>query len=270
MSKSTKIDPVFNLVRTYTNDDGKTFRRGQEVKLSDLLGADALWSQDPDEKGTQVHVIKHWALKTIADLSGIKVVNGKDGDGEWVQLGTIDNAMTFIKKYVMEDLDGKRFWAIGEANPQNAKANVGLSYMADKRAYDRCVIEALGLSGRVYSEDENEVMKKTLEKELEKLSPEERKALNGFIEKLEKTKTKDDLYDVGEEIKLFIQEQPISEELKTALRNVYAGKLEQVENKTTNSPKKSDKAEKPADKKDSEPKNKRPKKKVITRGEGNK
>ena len=264
MSKSTKIDPQFNLVRTFTNEANKTFRRGQEVKLSELLGDDALWSQEPDEKGRQVHVIKHWALQTIAELSGLKVVNGKDSDGEWVQLGTIDNGMTFIKKYVIEDLDGKRYWAIGEANPQNSDVKVGLSYMADKRAYDRCVIVAMGLSGRVYSEDENEVMRKGVNKELEKLSKEDQEALKPFIEKPDAVKDKEALYDVGEEIKLFIQEQPITEGLKEALRSLYASKLAVFE-RSTQSSKNDSKAEKTADKKP-----KRAKKQVITRGEGNK
>jgi len=264
MSKSKKIDPQFNLVRTFTNESGKTFRRGQEVKLSELLGEDALWSQEPDEKGRQVHVIKHWALQTIAELSGLKVVNGKDNDGEWVQLGTIDNGMTFIKKYVIEDLESKRYWAIGEANPQNSDVKVGLSYMADKRAYDRCVIVAMGLSGRVYSEDENEVMRKGVNKELEKLSVEDQKALKPFVDKLDAVKDKEALYDVGEEIKLFIQEQPISEGLKDALRNLYASKLA-VFDKNTQTPKSNAKTEKQDDKKP-----KRQKKNVITRGEGNK
>lgn len=221
-----KFDIEFTLVRTYNNGD-KTFKRGQAVKMSELFGANSFWEQnDDDGKGTGVHIVKHWVIEKIAELTGIRTVNGEDG--EWVQLGKIENGMTFIKKYVMEDLDGKRKSAIGEANPRNADTAVGLSYMADKRAYDRCVIKLLDLSGKLYSEDENEVMKKGHSKELDNLSDEERKLIAPFQQKLLNAKTEDDVYGVGEEINTFVAEQPISESLKQVLRNSYAKKLDSV------------------------------------------
>jgi len=42
----------------------------------------------------------------------------------------------------------------GEASPKNVKASTYPYAMAEKRAYDRCVLKLLGLHGFVYSEDE--------------------------------------------------------------------------------------------------------------------
>jgi len=57
----------------------------------------------------------------------------------------------------------------GEASPKNVKASAYPYAMAEKRAYDRCVLKLLGLHGFVYSEDEMPDEVKAKGKEANKL-----------------------------------------------------------------------------------------------------
>jgi hypothetical protein len=52
-----------------------------------------------------------------------------------------------------KDKNEHRVTSYGEASPKNTKNSYPYA-MAEKRAYDRCVLKLLGLHGFVYSEDE--------------------------------------------------------------------------------------------------------------------
>lgn len=65
------------------------------------------------------------------------------------------NGVVVIKCTAQLEKDKKKHQVIsyGEASPKNTKNSYPYA-MAEKRAYDRCVLKLLGLHGFVYSEDE--------------------------------------------------------------------------------------------------------------------
>ena len=65
------------------------------------------------------------------------------------------NGIVVVKCTAQMEKENKKHQVIsyGEASPKNTKNSYPYA-MAEKRAYDRCVLKLLGLHGFVYSEDE--------------------------------------------------------------------------------------------------------------------
>ena len=65
------------------------------------------------------------------------------------------NGVVVVKCTAQMEKENKKHQVIsyGEASPKNTKNSYPYA-MAEKRAYDRCVLKLLGLHGFVYSEDE--------------------------------------------------------------------------------------------------------------------
>jgi hypothetical protein len=111
------------------------------------LGLDACWLHKQSGK----YILSHWACENIAIQEGV----------QWEQPSVIcaDPAGKIATLCVTGKLGDRVEWSFGEAAPYNTTQAYPFA-MAEKRAKDRVVLKLIGLSGKVYSEEEAEDFKK--------------------------------------------------------------------------------------------------------------
>jgi hypothetical protein len=212
--------------------DGKEIKAGQKITIDEIAGSDGTWSQTRTAKSGEASTFtcyKHMVFEVVFDIAGLRITNyevkdGSKSPGRWIQLGGTDNNMTYVREYLMESPDGRRGWAIGEANPQQARVNVGLAYMADKRAFDRCIIDLLKAVD-VYSDLENEAMEKNYKPTLDTLEPEEKDGIKELLQRMHISKTKTELMAVGAEIRKFKEKNMLSDKAYVVVKDMFTKKL---------------------------------------------
>jgi hypothetical protein len=222
---------------------------GKTITLDKVLEKGDYWNHK-SRKGDS-WILSHKGIEKIAKIAGIKPqINTKftlevqpsyqNGMGHEVVASMICEAYTVFGKDIETneriDLDsvgkalyteykpGKcfhksdsNFFSTGESSRLNTGSRGGsyMRIMAEKRAYDRGVLQHLGINGNVniYSEDEAESFEEQpatpIDSIIEKLSS----VLNDIIN----TTTKEDLKRVGENIR----KMELSEEEKAYLRTIW-------------------------------------------------
>ena len=109
----------------------------------DLKPEHALWELKRGGKATLVMLHKYCEL--VGAKAGVVIDDIREVETNSAQ------GIAVVKCYAHNDK--MKVITYGEASPKNSK--VAYPYaMAEKRAYDRCVLKLLGLHGFVYSEDE--------------------------------------------------------------------------------------------------------------------
>ena len=215
----------------------KDLKKGSVVTVQDIIGEDGSW--DIERKGKVVATaIKHWAVQQLATVAGIKVV-----DNKILALPTLDNRMHTLWEYTVElnvlDENGEPTSETQQATEigvGTADDNAGSEYMARKRAFDRAILDVLGLYD-VYSDIEADALEDGASKpiKLEDLDMKERTALAGMINGINQSKTVADIMQVGEGIKKELATAELSENAIKVVRTMWQmkkAKLEKIEQLT--------------------------------------
>ena len=215
----------------------KDLKKGSVVTVQDIIGEDGSW--DIERKGKVVATaIKHWAVQQLATVAGIKVV-----DNKILALPTLDNRMHTLWEYTVElnvlDENGEPTSETQQATEigvGTADDNAGSEYMARKRAFDRAILDVLGLYD-VYSDIEADALEDGASKpiKLEDLDMKERTALAGMINGINQSKTVADIMQVGEGIKNELATAELSENAIKVVRTMWQmkkAKLEKIEQLT--------------------------------------
>lgn len=215
----------------------KELKKGAVVTVQDIIGEDGSW--DIERKGKVVATaIKHWAVQQLATVAGIKVV-----DNKILALPTLDNRMHTLWEYTVElSVLGENGEPTGETQKATeigvgtADDNAGSEYMARKRAFDRAILDVLGLYD-VYSDIEADALEDGANKpvKLEDLDMKERTALASMINGINQAKTVADIMQVGEGIKKELATAELSENAIKVVRTMWQmkkAKLEKIEQLT--------------------------------------
>lgn len=215
----------------------KDLKKGSVVTVQDIIGEDGSW--DIERKGKVVATaIKHWAVQQLATVAGIKVV-----DNKILALPTLDNRMHTLWEYTVElnvlDENGEPTGETQQATEigvGTADDNAGSEYMARKRAFDRAILDVLGLYD-VYSDIEADALEDGANKpvKLEDLDMKERTALASMINGINQAKTVADIMVVGEGIKKELATAELSENAIKVVRTMWQmkkAKLEKIERLT--------------------------------------
>lgn len=105
------------------------------------LGLDACWLHKQSNK----YILSHWACENIAIQECIL--------WEPPQIIHADPEKKIATICVTGKLGERVEWSFGEAAPYNNQQSYPFA-MAEKRAKDRVILKLIGLSGKVYSEEE--------------------------------------------------------------------------------------------------------------------
>lgn len=209
-------------------------KEGKEITLDTVLSKEDYWMSKSRKK--ENWIVAHRGVEKIAKAGGIKpqinttfkldverdYKNGMDTEvvaTMTCQAWKVTETGTVVGNTEMCVHDSDRvFYSTGEASRQNTGSRGGsyMRIMAEKRAYDRGVLQHLGLNGEVniYSEDEadgfSEEKNKPLDDIIVKLSP--------ILNEILNCTNKDQLDLVGKKIR----EEKYDEEELEYLRVVWA------------------------------------------------
>jgi len=184
--KDKKIKEKFAGKQTFKNSEGKV------IKLSDFLQEGDWW--ESKGRGTKKHIITHDAVKRIAKEAGLKALRY----AILTQPSVENNYQITISSVVIDTKTGEEFLEIGESNRNNIGAR-GKQYpakMAQKRAFDINILSILGMSGLLSEEELDEEQKE----HMDKLSIDEQKEIATFINKINLTRTKDNLFELNRDM----------------------------------------------------------------------
>lgn len=216
----------------------KDLKKGSVVTVQDIIGEDGSWDIERPKGKVVATAIKHWAVQQLATVAGIKVV-----DNKILALPTLDNRMHTLWEYTVElnvlDENGEPTGETQQATEigvGTADDNAGSEYMARKRAFDRAILDVLGLYD-VYSDIEADALEDGANKpvKLEDLDMKERTALASMINGINQSKTVADIMIVGEGIKKELATAELSENAIKVVRTMWQmkkAKLEKIEQLT--------------------------------------
>jgi hypothetical protein len=188
--KKVKVEAVFyGLTQSFKDS------KGQSVFLKDILTEQDWWTLTKNKQ--QLTIITHSGVKKLAWTAGLFV----DVEPTDIQ-PTIHNGMTTVIKATVTDKEGNKTVKLGESS----RGNLGLRgkgnpvNMAEKRAYDRAVLEHLQLVG-ILGEDElpDDNEETTLMDTIK--TDEEKKAIAPICNEIWAAKDKATLMKIKEEVK---------------------------------------------------------------------
>lgn len=204
-------------------------KNGKEIKISNVIDKDGCWFLSK----TNAWILSHKSIKKIAEIAGISknfkveesenIVPDYKNELEHIVRVTIKCNAKKEKEGCVHSVE-KELTVTGESNRINTP-NRGRGYlrkMAEKRAYDIAVLEHLGLSTTVFSEEESPDFEYNRKKEpslmpgtqeFERISKEVNAVLN--------SKTTTDLKKVGKKIKAGVKINKYTEKQIEYLRTLY-------------------------------------------------
>jgi len=208
-------------------------KEGKVVSLDTILSQDDYWVHKNKKQNN--FIVSHRGIEKLAKVSGIKPQintrfeiqvepNYANAMAHEVVATMTCEAVSKTRKVDESDkcfhTSDPIFYSTGEAGRGNTGARGGsyMRIMAEKRAYDRGVLQHLGINGdvNVYSEEEAEAFDKDpgkpLDQIIEKLSP--------ILNKILNAESKDQLKVIAEEIR---KEKLDKQELEY-LRGVWSRK----------------------------------------------
>lgn len=160
---------------------------GKVVHLSDFLKEGDWW--ETKGHGVKRQILTHDACKKIAEKANLRAV-----DYQILTQPSTQNGYQYTILCVLEHSKNGKFIEIGESNNRNlgARGRRNPANMAQKRAFDRAVLNALGITGLL---SEEELSDEEQEETMDQLTMEEQKGIAVFINHINLAKKKEDLYD---------------------------------------------------------------------------
>lgn len=197
------------IIQTFRGKDGSS------LKVQKILEPTDVWKLA--KRNSTALIISHNGVKKIADAAGIS------SNVEYLILTQpkYDNNYQYLIQAKICDDTGKCTVELGESNRNNlgSRGKNNPANMAQKRAYDRCVLRHLGIDGMISEDelpDQDEYMNDTL-------SPEDMLAIAPLINQILAAKSKPDLIAFN---KIMVKESvKYNVEQLEKLRTVYKNKL---------------------------------------------
>ena len=202
----------------------QTFKVGQKtIKLATFLKDGDWWEQK--SRGTKKYILTHDVVKRIAKEAGLKATKY-----EILTQPTSTNNYQCTMMVTMEGKDGEHV-ELGESNRSNlgARGRRNPANMAQKRAFDRAVLGALGITGLL---SEEELSDEEIKKEMDTLTIDEQRALAPMINQINLSKTKENLYEFNRGMKKNVQDGKFDEFSDTQLdylRLLYKKKVGELQ-----------------------------------------
>ena len=205
---------------------GKKFKKDTTLVVKDIIGDEGYW--DIEKKGkTVATAIKHYKVQELAKLAGVNVIRE-----EILSLPTLDNRMHTMWKFEvdMELEGGNRSPVVIEIGVGTADDWAGSEYMARKRAFDRAVLDLLGLYD-VYSDIEADQFGDQSDRptKLEDLPVKERNVLAEIIKRINQSKTVAEIDEVGKALKVELPTMDVSEQATGVIRSMWKAKKAKLE-----------------------------------------
>ena len=208
---------VFKSDQTFESKDGKI------IKLSTFLKEGDWWEQKG--RGKKSQVLTHDAVKKIANEAGLKQI-------AYTVLTQPEatNNYQYLLQVVLVNANNEPFIDLGETNRSNL-GNRGRNYpamMAQKRAFDRAVFSATGITG-LLSEEE---LTQEEEEKMETLTMDEQKGIAKMVNQITLAKTKENLYQFNRDMKAMAQNGTLgdySDKQLDYLRSLYQKKIGQLQ-----------------------------------------
>ena len=186
---------------------------GEAKPLYELINESDWWQSNGKIKRT---MLTHDAVKKLADMAGIKKYV------TYMVLTQPDayNNYQYTINATIETANGEKVAEIGEANRNNlgAKGRNNPANMAQKRAYDRAVLRALGITGLL---SEEELSDEENEDKMEGLTHDERKQISPIINQLLLVKDKKQLIVFSAKMKQTVKESKFTPAQLDYLRKLY-------------------------------------------------
>jgi hypothetical protein len=216
--KETKQKDIANLTQAFENAPGKI------VFLKDILSDEDWWESKAHGKISVI--LTHRAVEKIAGLAGFEVL-------DYVVKTQPDcyNNYQYTVQATIKDKNGVLLnpeW--GEANRSNlgSRGRNNPANMAQKRAFDRTVLKALGLTGLL---SEEELSDEKNNEQMNTLKPEDAKIIAPVINNILAIKTKGQLstfntYMAKEKIKY-------NKDMLDAIRKTYKAKVAEINTSNT-------------------------------------
>jgi hypothetical protein len=193
--------------------------KGKEIQLSSILTAKEWWILK--KKSSQVTIITHEGVKKIADAAGLQT----NPRYSILISPTHENNYTIAMQCEICDNNSRCTIEIGEVNRNNlgTRGRQNPVNMAQKRAYDRAVFRHLGITGLL---GEDEIADEEEEKEMDKLSNEDQKAIVPFINEIINSKTQAELKTIANNIKRIVNQY--SKEQIDVLRGLWKKRVAEL------------------------------------------
>jgi len=205
--------------------------KGKEVSITKILDPKDYWL-NRSRRG-ESWIVKHLGVEKLAMAAGVKkqintqfridVLPSYENGMSHQVIGTM-TCISKGKKSICAHGSDRTFYSTGEASRQNTNARGGsyMRVMAEKRAYDRGVLDHLQLKDKIniYSEDEADSF------EQEKMKPIDQiiEKLSGILNEIINAKNMDELNLVASAIKKLTLEQDEIE----YLRGVWVRRREEI------------------------------------------
>lgn len=212
------IDPktIDGLHQVVTLSDGKM------VELCELVTEKDFWQTGGRKKMT---ILTHRFIQKLGDLCGVsksvvyQVLTQPDAYNNYQY--TIQATICFLSQpnvcaTEIGEANRSNVGAMGRSNPAN---------MAQKRAYDRAVQRLLGITGLL---SEEELSDEENAENMDKLSPEDSKAIAPIINQLLLAKTKEQLNKFNSDMK--VKAKTLNQEQLDYLRKLYKKSVAEMAN----------------------------------------
>lgn len=204
---------IDGLNQSFTNADSKTVHM-----LSDVLTESDYW--ELKKRGSKSLILTHSAIQKIADLAGIDkhvkydvIISPNYQNNYQLSINaTIKYGDTLVNE--IGEVNRSNLTSRGKHNPTN---------MAQKRAYDRAVMRALGIRGLL---SEEELTSAEDDKDMENLTVDQQKKVAKYVSKVILAKTTKDLAAVKTMI-VAAKSELLLDELNY-LRKIYKKKLAEL------------------------------------------
>lgn len=172
----------------------QSFKVGNRIiKLSSFLKEGDWWEMKT--RGVKKNILTHDAVRKIADKANLRAV-----DYKVLTQPDEHNGYQYTIMCTIEHKTRGRFVEIGESNRKNlgVRGRRNPANMAQKRAFDRAVLNALGITGLL---SEEELSDEEQEEVMDKLTMDEQKAIAPLINQINLAKTKENLYEFNRRMK---------------------------------------------------------------------
>ncbi len=189
---------------------------GGWTQLQMILVEGDWWEQKGKEKTTII--LTHEAVQKIAKQAGFVCE-----DYTIKTQPDVYNNYQLTVQAVIKDKNGNLLepqWGESNRNNLGSRGRSNPANMAQKRAYDRTVLKALGISGMLSEEE----LADNKEEDMENLTDDEKKVLAPILNKIILVKSKEQLSSVNTTIKQDLKKITLNEAQLTYLRKFFMKK----------------------------------------------